>query len=115
MSKASPTTYRIGSIGEFAAWTRDVVRHEPPGSDAPREWFDNDAAARQRTQRWEAELQERIDAATKMLPLLPVAEQQKQKHQIAGLKAALKKGLAGNQAAGAAAAKTRRRKQVAAT
>jgi hypothetical protein len=248
MSKESPTTYKIGSIGEFAAWTREMVQHAPASRDTRKQWFDTEGtAAREGTQapalltdpetrrqwlraclarakrnankkgvdfdltekfmeklwkdgrcavtgvafslkpfpdtfvryplapsidrilsrrgyikdnvrlvcvaanfgmgqwgegvfmtlaraavereerlgpvpaisdsddKWKAGLQERIDAATKMLPLLPVAERQKQKRHIAGLKAALKKGLAKNRAAGAAAAETRKRNRPAAT
>jgi hypothetical protein len=43
MSKASPTTYRVGSIGEFAAWTKDMLRNSGAGRDVPRKWFDAEA------------------------------------------------------------------------
>ncbi len=45
MSKASPTTYRVGSIGEFAAWTKGLVRNPAATRDAPRQWFDIEATA----------------------------------------------------------------------
>jgi len=45
MRKASPTTYKVGSIGEFAAWTKDLVRDPSAGRDVPRKWFDSEATA----------------------------------------------------------------------
>ena len=45
MSKASPTTYKVGSIRAFAAWTKDVVRDPGHSQDVPRRWFDSDATA----------------------------------------------------------------------
>ena len=38
-------TYKVGSIGEFAAWTRRVVRDGEPVHDHPRQWFDSAATA----------------------------------------------------------------------
>lgn len=38
-------TYKVGSIGEFAAWTKDVVRDPRRARDVPRKWFDSEATA----------------------------------------------------------------------
>jgi predicted transcriptional regulator len=47
MKKESDTTYRIGSIGEFARWTKSIVRHPELAHGAPKRWFDSeDTAAR---------------------------------------------------------------------
>jgi predicted transcriptional regulator len=47
MQKGSPTTYKLGSLGEFAAWTKQVVR-DPAGADGePKQWFDSETTARQ--------------------------------------------------------------------
>jgi predicted transcriptional regulator len=32
-------TYKIGSLGEFAAWTKRVVRDPRAASEAPKKWF----------------------------------------------------------------------------
>jgi predicted transcriptional regulator len=45
MNKASPTTYKIGSIGEFAAWTKRVVCDPQPAREFPKKWFDSEEAA----------------------------------------------------------------------
>jgi predicted transcriptional regulator len=45
MKKASPTTYKIGSIGEFAAWTKSVVRDSGKGRGVAKKWFDSEATA----------------------------------------------------------------------
>jgi predicted transcriptional regulator len=45
MKRASPTTYKIGSIGEFAAWTKRVVRDPQTARDVPKRWFDSEATA----------------------------------------------------------------------
>jgi predicted transcriptional regulator len=45
MKKASPTTYKVGSIGEFAAWTKRVVRDSRHARAVPKKWFDSEAAA----------------------------------------------------------------------
>ncbi|MGH9344811.1 MAG: hypothetical protein ACRD19_13760 [Terriglobia bacterium] len=45
MKKASPTTYKVGSIGEFAAWTKRVVRDSRKMHAAPKKWFDSEATA----------------------------------------------------------------------
>jgi len=45
MKKASPTTYRVGSIREFAEWTRRVVRDPNAVRGAPKIWFDSEETA----------------------------------------------------------------------
>ncbi len=45
MKKESPTTYKIGSIGEFAAWTKRVVMRPGSAVRVPRKWFDSEATA----------------------------------------------------------------------
>ncbi|MGE0224946.1 MAG: MarR family transcriptional regulator [Acetobacteraceae bacterium] len=47
MKRASPTTYRVGSIGEFAAWTKRVVRDPGHAAGDPKQWFDSETTARQ--------------------------------------------------------------------
>ena len=37
MKKTSPTTYKVGSIGEFAAWTKRVICDPPAALDMPKE------------------------------------------------------------------------------
>ena len=46
MKKASSTTYKVGSIGEFAAWTKQVVHDPAYASDHPKQWFDSEEMAR---------------------------------------------------------------------
>jgi predicted transcriptional regulator len=45
MKKASPTTYNVGSIGEFAAWTKRVICDPQATRDIPKKWFDSEATA----------------------------------------------------------------------
>jgi predicted transcriptional regulator len=45
MKKASPTTYKVGSMGEFAAWTKRVVRDARNARAIPKKWFDSHATA----------------------------------------------------------------------
>jgi predicted transcriptional regulator len=45
MKKASPTTYKVGSIGEFAAWTKCVIRDPKKARTVPKKWFDSEATA----------------------------------------------------------------------
>ena len=47
MKKASPTTYKVGSIGEFAAWTKRVVCDPSRVADRPKQWYDSEATAQQ--------------------------------------------------------------------
>jgi predicted transcriptional regulator len=46
MKKASLTTYKVGTIGEFAAWTKRVVRDARSARTVPKKWFDSEASAR---------------------------------------------------------------------
>lgn len=46
MKKESPTTYKIGSIGEFAAWTRRVIHNPGAARDMPKKWFDHERTAK---------------------------------------------------------------------
>jgi predicted transcriptional regulator len=46
MKKASRTTYKIGSIGDFADWTRRVVRDPTAARGVPKTWFDSEQTAR---------------------------------------------------------------------
>lgn len=45
MKKTSPTTYKVGSLGPFAAWTKHVVRDPDAARGAPKRWFDSEATA----------------------------------------------------------------------
>src|SRR5579884_1703866 len=45
MRKASPTTYEIGSIGNFATWTKRVVRDPEAARGVSKTWFDSKATA----------------------------------------------------------------------
>jgi predicted transcriptional regulator len=45
MKKASPTTYKVGSIREFAEWTRRVVRAPNAARGVPKAWFDSEGTA----------------------------------------------------------------------
>lgn len=45
MKKTSPTTYKVGSIGEFAAWTKRVVCDPKVVREFPKKWFDSEEAA----------------------------------------------------------------------
>jgi predicted transcriptional regulator len=45
MKKASPTTYKVGSIGEFAAWTKRVVRDSRNARAVTKKWFDSETTA----------------------------------------------------------------------
>jgi predicted transcriptional regulator len=45
MKKASPTTYKVGSIGEFAAWTKRVICDPQATRDISKKWFDSEATA----------------------------------------------------------------------
>jgi len=46
MKKASQTTYKVASIGEFADWTRHVVRDPNAARGMPKTWFDSEGTAR---------------------------------------------------------------------
>ena len=47
MKKTSPTTYKVGSLGEFAAWTKRVICDPEAARGVPKKWFDSAAAAEQ--------------------------------------------------------------------
>ena len=49
MKKAFPTTYKIGSIGEFAAWTKRVVHDSRNARSVAKMWFDSEATAQRAT------------------------------------------------------------------
>lgn len=46
MKKASPTAYRVGTLREFAEWTKQVVRDPSVARNATKTWFDSEATAR---------------------------------------------------------------------
>src|SRR5580658_10079335 len=45
MKKESRTTYKVGSLREFAEWTKSVVRDRKTAHGAPKKWFDSEATA----------------------------------------------------------------------
>jgi len=45
MKKTSPTTYKVGSLGEFAAWTRRVIGDPHAAHSHSQKWFDSEATA----------------------------------------------------------------------
>ncbi len=45
MKKASPTTYKVGTLGTFAEWTKRVVRDPASADGVPKKWFDSEATA----------------------------------------------------------------------
>jgi hypothetical protein len=45
MKKASGTTYKIGSLREFADWTKSVVRDPKAATGVPKKWFDSEETA----------------------------------------------------------------------
>jgi predicted transcriptional regulator len=47
MKKESPTTYRVGSLQEFAEWTKSVVRDPKSADGVPKQWFDSEETAAQ--------------------------------------------------------------------
>ena len=50
MQKTSPTTYKVGSLGEFAAWTKRVICDPEAARGVPKKWFDSETAAVQAEQ-----------------------------------------------------------------
>ena len=46
MKKASPAGYRVGTLREFANWTKQVVREPAAAHDVPKQWFDSEETAR---------------------------------------------------------------------
>jgi predicted transcriptional regulator len=56
MKKESPTTYRVGTLSEFAEWTKSVVRDPKSADGVPKKWFDSEeTAARAATDQVSAE------------------------------------------------------------
>jgi hypothetical protein len=45
MKKGFPQTYKVGSIREFAEWTRRVVRDPNAARGVPKRWFDSEDTA----------------------------------------------------------------------
>jgi predicted transcriptional regulator len=45
MKKTSPTTSKIGSLGEFAAWTKRVICDPEAARGVPKKWFDSEETA----------------------------------------------------------------------
>jgi predicted transcriptional regulator len=45
MKKASPTTYKVGSLRAFAAWTKSIVRDPKRARGVPKKWFDSEETA----------------------------------------------------------------------
>ena len=45
MKKASATTYKVGSLREFADWARRVVRDPGAARSVPKTWFDSEDTA----------------------------------------------------------------------
>jgi hypothetical protein len=50
MKKTSPATYKVGSLGEFAAWTKRVVCDPAAARGVPKKWLDSEATASQAEQ-----------------------------------------------------------------
>ncbi len=46
MRGACSTTYKVGTIGEFAAWTRRVVLEPAAARDVPKTWYDSEGTAK---------------------------------------------------------------------
>src|ERR1700689_5968581 len=56
MKEASPTPYKVGSLREFADWTKRVVRDPKAARGVPKKWFDSEeTAARAATDQVSAE------------------------------------------------------------
>jgi predicted transcriptional regulator len=56
MKKGSQTSYKVGSLREFADWTKSVVRDRKRAHGVPRKWFDSEeTAARAATEQVSAE------------------------------------------------------------
>jgi len=45
MKKKSPMTYKVGSLREFAEWTKRVVRDQAGARETPKRWFSSEATA----------------------------------------------------------------------
>jgi predicted transcriptional regulator len=56
MKEASPTPYKVGSLREFADWTKRVIRDPNAARGVPKKWFDSEeTAARAATRQASAE------------------------------------------------------------
>jgi hypothetical protein len=56
MKKESQTTYKVGSLREFAEWTKSVVRDRKRAHGVPKKWFGGEeTAARTATDQASAE------------------------------------------------------------
>ena len=56
MKRASRTTYKVGSLGAFADWTKRVVRDPASARGVPKTWYDSEAtSARAATDQMSAE------------------------------------------------------------
>jgi hypothetical protein len=62
MKKESPPTYRVGSLREFAEWTRSIVRDPKSANGVPKRWFDSFATAELSDQKVSAIGASRMDA-----------------------------------------------------
>jgi len=47
MKKVSHTTYKVGSLREFAEWTKSIVREPKSAQGMPKRWFDREETAAQ--------------------------------------------------------------------
>ena len=45
MKKASRTICKVGSLGEFAAWTKRVIRDPQAARQSPKKWFETEETA----------------------------------------------------------------------
>jgi hypothetical protein len=45
VKKAPSATYKVGSLREFAEWTKRVVRDPKSARGVPKKWFDSEATA----------------------------------------------------------------------
>jgi predicted transcriptional regulator len=45
MKKKSQTSYKVGSLREFAEWTKSVVRDPKKAHGVPKKWFDSEETA----------------------------------------------------------------------
>jgi hypothetical protein len=46
MMQSSRATYEVGTLREFAEWTKQIVRDRASAQGVPKKWFDNDETAR---------------------------------------------------------------------
>lgn len=73
MKKGSPMTYKVGSLREFAEWTKRVVRDRTGAADTPKRWFDSEATAqRAATDRVSAESMVKLLSAGNLAVLFAI-------------------------------------------